>query len=279
MPVKNEAWVLGLSARAALMWCDALVVLNDTSSDATEQICQSLRDHYEDRFFYSSCGRNVWDDMGNRQLLLATARDWGATHVAIIDADEVLTSNLLPIMRRLIENCQSGRCLQVPLRNLYHSTQIYRYDGPWKQWLSVAFKDESMLTWEPRGTDGYQYHHREPFRLSRVGDRQYVEGGVMHLQFVRQRAVRAKQAHYKMDERLRWGYDSQLINRRYGWWVDCSHCSLSKIGEWWSAYQDLTDYLDLTDDGNDWHSQACRRLWREHGSSKFAGLDLYGVVP
>jgi hypothetical protein len=33
MPVRGEDWILGLSARAALMWCDELVILLHSCTD------------------------------------------------------------------------------------------------------------------------------------------------------------------------------------------------------------------------------------------------------
>ena len=35
MPARNEDWIIGLSARAALMWCDELIVMDHASTDRT----------------------------------------------------------------------------------------------------------------------------------------------------------------------------------------------------------------------------------------------------
>jgi glycosyltransferase involved in cell wall biosynthesis len=42
MPVRNEAWCLGLTARAALMWCDELVILDHASTDRTAEIASEI---------------------------------------------------------------------------------------------------------------------------------------------------------------------------------------------------------------------------------------------
>ena len=47
MPVRNEAWCLGLTARAALKWCDELVILDHASNDATgENILLPLEEEF-----------------------------------------------------------------------------------------------------------------------------------------------------------------------------------------------------------------------------------------
>ena len=38
MPLRNEAWIVGLSARVALKWCDGLVCLLHASTDGTADI-------------------------------------------------------------------------------------------------------------------------------------------------------------------------------------------------------------------------------------------------
>lgn len=38
IPVRNEAWCLGLTLRAVLMWCDEVIVLLHCCTDATEAI-------------------------------------------------------------------------------------------------------------------------------------------------------------------------------------------------------------------------------------------------
>ena len=52
MPCRNEDWIIGLSARAALMWCDHLVVLDHASTDDTQAIIYDLMGEYPGRIIY-----------------------------------------------------------------------------------------------------------------------------------------------------------------------------------------------------------------------------------
>src|SRR5437868_14507474 len=98
MPVRNEAWCLGLSARVALMWCDKLVIRVHSSSDGSWEIVNELVFEYPGgRVRAIQGGESEWDEMAHRQNMLNSARLRGATHLAIIDADEVLTGNLLTV--------------------------------------------------------------------------------------------------------------------------------------------------------------------------------------
>ncbi len=43
MPCRNEDWVLALSARAALMWCDALVLYLHACTDRSLDIASEIQ--------------------------------------------------------------------------------------------------------------------------------------------------------------------------------------------------------------------------------------------
>ena len=95
MPARNEAWCIGLSARVALLWCDELVILNHASTDETVDIVAELQREHPSRVHLISVPVDTWTEMEHRQMLLDRARMAGATHIAIVDADEILTGDLL----------------------------------------------------------------------------------------------------------------------------------------------------------------------------------------
>ena len=49
MPVRNEAWVLGFSARVALMWCDEIVFASHWPEDRSHDIMNELAADYPGR--------------------------------------------------------------------------------------------------------------------------------------------------------------------------------------------------------------------------------------
>ena len=68
MPVRNEAWVLGLSARVALKWCDELVILCHACSDRSAEIAHEVQAEYgARRVLVVSTPTQTWEEMKQRQ--------------------------------------------------------------------------------------------------------------------------------------------------------------------------------------------------------------------
>src|SRR5579863_10247302 len=133
MPVRNEAWVLGLSARAALMWCDQLMIFEHACTDRSVAIVDEIQREYPDRVAIRHDTGREWAEMSHRWSLLCAARLHQATHIALIDADEVLTGNLLnrritrddPEIRIHVELLPEGVILQLPWLALPRTTDRY----------------------------------------------------------------------------------------------------------------------------------------------------------
>ncbi len=305
MPVRSEAWCLGLSARVALLWCDELVVLNHASIDGTNAILSGLSDEFDARIQIMDNDDPNWKEMEHRQAMLEWARIDGATHLAIIDADEVLTGNLLPApncrpigiggetgIRHLINGgVRAGQILQLPLYNLRGSLNQYHSSGVWgcNRFLSVAFADDPRLSWT-----GDRFHLREPqgAPLSWYQPIKHGHGGVMHLWGVSERRMRARHAMYKVTERLRWP-DKPVrdIEIEYNLWRSPEDAGAKWPAQtdwqkpwtfadvpvpWWEPYTHLMKYLDV--DAEPWQTKEVQRLVAEHGAKTFKGLDLFGVA-
>jgi hypothetical protein len=305
MPVRNEAWVLGLSARAALAWCDAICILLHSCTDNSFQIIADIQREYAPRRVSWTIEDNPqWDEMAHRQYLLNDARDMGATHIAIVDADEILTGNLLDTVRRRIEELPPGHILQLPGYNLRGSIDRYHANGVWaNRWFSAAFQDDPRLGWS-----GDRFHAREPQGMALRPSRPVAqgEGGILHLWGASERRLRAKHALYKITERLRWPakpvseidgqYNLAIYNSRTAavGWNKAGPIALALDrpeppedwpgpftfqtvpASWWEPYGDLLRYLDV--DAVPWQEEESRRLVAEHGAAAFAGLDLFGVA-
>ena len=282
MPVRNEAWILGFSARVALMWCDELVIRGHGCTDATFGIVSDLVADYTGRVHWIYDTEDTWNEMSHRQNMLNTARLHGATHVAIIDADEVLTANLALTMRHIATEA-SSHMVQLPLYNLRGSALRYHANGLWgNRIVSVAFKDDSALAWT-----GDKFHAREPVGKKLVGFQPVAqgEGGVLHYWGSSERRLAAKCALYKITERLRWpDKDVRQIEFTYNQWQrgsigeNPSGWTYNEVPDAWVApYKDLmAKYLDV--DAEPWQIAECQRLVAEHGRETFKGLDLFGVA-
>lgn len=325
MLARNEDWVIGLSARVALMWCDALVVIVHRSTDRTwnilEDICKETDEpvapieiqtidavtEQPEKISISMVNRRCmvagdnsseWEEMRLRQTSLIIARQCSATHLAIIDADEVLTGNALPSIRKHVEQLEDGVVLQAPwlqLRNNLHiRTEAWGItdahdtrglgvmnSGMWAHQNSViAFKDHPSFHWAAR--DGYDFHQRKPMGLSDLQSHHIFDdrsAGVMHLQFLSRRRLLAKQFLYQLTERLRWpGRDSiETIVNRYAPTVrESDKATLAACPEsWWAPYSHLMQYLHV--DREPWQENECKRILIENPGIE-RGLDDFGLL-
>jgi hypothetical protein len=282
MPARNEEWIIGLSARAALMWLDELVVLDHCSSDRTPEILAEIQREHPGRLTVIEDKVPVWYEMAHRQRLLECARTHGASHLALVDADEVLTGNQIATVRSGIEAAPVGEVMQLAWLCMWRTPVSYvAVSSHWAHaWVSFAFQDQRTFHWTTR--NGYDFHHRHPMNSEYKDYRPIprTDGGLMHLQFTVWPRLLAKQALYKMTEVVRWpGRDSiAAINTRYDRATsgDGIQTAVAPTA-WWEPYQEWMHYLNLDPHAEVWQAVECRRLMAEHGRAKFAGLDLYGV--
>ncbi len=287
MPARNEDWVIGLSARAALMWCDELIVMDHASTDETRRMCCEVA--RSDRLRVLDWPSPIWREMAIRQALLEEGRSRGGTHFALIDADEVLTGDLLPRIRRLAEHTEPGSILMLPwlcMKCEYEpepSAQIPNLvmsSGMWnEQRASTAFPDNPVYHWAARAT--YDFHHRHPMGrdlqwYSPIEDR---SSGLMHLQFSSYRRLLAKQFLYQLIEVTRWPGRRPVSEVRlmYARTVnEAASASVERVpASWWVPYSHLMQYLHV--DAEPWQEKECQRIIRENPGIT-AGLDDFGLM-
>lgn len=275
MPCRNDAWCMWVSARVALKWCDEIVILNHASTDDTRQVIRRLTNDFGDRVGYMVEFGQDWNEATDRQRLLEECRRRQATHIALVDADELLTRNLWDKIRDIIQDrLQPGQVLKVPWIHLWRSVHQYRADESTfgRARVPMVFQDSPHLSYQA-GPNGYQFHRRYPIGSQEVVTLTREEGGVLHLQHASWRRLQAKQALYKLNERIRWGLDATEINHRYDPTVNEEGALLRQLpGEWIVPNMGL-----LQIDSYPWQEAEVRRLWKLHGAEKFAGLNLYGV--
>ncbi len=293
MPCRNEDWVLALSARVALMWCDTLIIYVHASTDRSWEIASSMaEDEYRGRVCAIRDDEHIWHEMQQRQRLLQAARQAKATHIAIVDADEVLTGSLVTgcgnisgreIIGNAFESAPLDTIMHLPGYNLRGGIDRYHSSGLWgNRWFSVAFKDDPVLNW-----GGDRFHHREPmgFHLEPYKPVAQHQGGIMHLWGASERRLRAKSAHYKLIERMRWpNKPVREIDTMYSWAIHGRPQSDDVPAKWqyrdvpaawWDPYAHLMPHLHL--DAEPWQESEIRRIVAKNPGIE-AGLDLFGTI-
>lgn len=276
MPVRSEEWILNLSARAALRWCDGLVILDHASNDSTPDIVRQLATEYPGRIHCEREDSTEWTEMQHRQRLLQVARECGATHIALVDADEIPTANIVDRLRGWCEQLERDQALELPMLAMRDWDHAQDDGTVWSGIkLSLAFKDRPVLTWAPR-SDGYQHHQRLPYGIQSQSNplRNKRQGGIMHVQWCHARRILAKHVLYRMSDWLRWPerktarelnsiYDEALMLPGPLWDIP---------SEWWEGY----DRSLIRADGVPWQEEEIRRLLSIHGRERFGGLSLHG---
>ena len=268
MLARNEGHEIGLTARAALMWADVLIVHNHASTDETLSILSDLvlgEERGRVRVLHDP--GNTWREARHRQAMLDEARRIRATHMAIVDADEILAGPLLPVIRGAVESLQPGQILEPHWTCLARSLSRYYTAGVWSSyWVTFAFRDHAEYRWE--APQGYDHHHRHPFGPRFPVRPWKTPPGLMHLQFVSERRLRAKQFWYCLTERERWP-DRKTpaeLSALYGRAVYESCPRSTPTGEvpreWWEPYRSIQKHLCM--DGPIWQEREIERMLTEN---------------
>jgi hypothetical protein len=221
-------------------------------------------------------------------MLDAARKEHGATHIAMIDADEILTANLIAGIRDQASCVAPGDMLTVPLYNLRGSLDRYHANGIWgNRWGSLVFRDTPDAHWA-----GEQFHHREPAGVKWKPWKPWgghEQGGILHLWGVSEQRLIAKHALYKVTERLRFpAKPVREIERMYNLWRSKNDEVISYPNQWpdewkyadvppaWWKHKVRNAGWSLFE--TPWQEAEVRRLVAEHGRETFQGLDLFGVV-
>lgn len=282
LPVRNEDWCLGLTLRALLMWVDEVCLIEHNCIDQTAAIVREVRKESGGRVLPWKAETEHWDEMNMRHELLTAARQSGATHIVILDADECLSGNLLPTIRDMVANIPGGRILQLPGYNLRGGIDRYHANGIWgNRWFHAAFQDDPRLGWT-----GDTYHQRKPQGAPLVDYTPIGQsgGGILHLWGASERRLHERHRFYRIQEALRWPKkDHAEIERMY---------SLAEHGDssqpvygtpatwrysqvppsWWEPYEHLMQHLHV--DADPWQTAWCDEMIRIYGRERFAGLSV-----
>ncbi len=287
MAARNEDWTIGLTLRAALMWCDVVVVGIHACTDRTGEILNDIvhecdRDEHFGRVVWIDQPNEVWAEMSHRQRMLDSARELrtvggeSPTHIAYIDADEILTGNLLPYIRQHVERLAPGHMMSLPWLQLRDNVGYVMSTGMWaEQNASVAFKDIPQAHWAAR--DGYDFHQRKPLGVSwqdvEPMGRRRRGAGLLHLQFLSAKRLKAKQYLYCLTERLRWP-NRQMPD--YPRTVrESQNARVSPVPvDWWAPYEHIAHHLHI--DAEPWQLAEVQRILRERPGIE-VGLDDFGL--
>lgn len=273
MAARSESWILNLSIRAALEWCDELVFLNHQPDDATGDLLMALPNDLKKRINMVVDNDANWAEMRHRQIMIQVARDLGGTHLAICDADEIASIPLRAQLRSLAIELQPGEILAVPMVNLRGDFSRYHGNGIWgDRIVSVVWCDDKHCHYPSTDT----LHHREP-----VGTRMKVMKcvpPVLHAWGVTERRLVARHWAYRVHERLKFSTKAVAdIEAMYSMatvgpsWSQAATWRFESTPSEWITPAEIA-MVDLT--AVPWHEAWVTEIVKTHGQDYFAGLKI-----
>lgn len=289
-----DQWSVEFAIRAALEWCDEIVIgIHEPGGkvlDPTWNIIARLTASPEiaRKIDVVALTDETWDEMNMRQRLLARARELSATHIAIVDADEAVTADLIPSIRELVLALKPCETLEVPMVSPHHGgskagacLDMARVDGVFASArITLAFGDDPSLAWQ-NAADGYCYHNRPPRGITQRSNLQTASktSGVFHLQYATLQRLGAKAAFYKITERMKFPDRDESqpgpLNHKYDWTLRDEGEEYVPIpaSAWAYPFGDGRNLVDLAEIA--WQAWACSVLVKRVGPEALNGLDLH----
>lgn len=277
LPARNEKHIIAQCIKSLSLFTDAIVYLDDASTDETLQIVESLaRECRIERIIR----KNKWyrDEPGDRNTLLQAGREIGGTHFIVIDADEILTSNFLinNSLKKIIRALRPGDRLALNWIQLWRSINQYRFDNSVWTWnyKEVIFCDDGKCSYASE----FIHTPRVPGNLN--GKIYKIEGyksGLLHFQFVNWNNLLVKQAWYRCLERI---MNPQkpiaAINNRYAPSKDEKNLRLAPTpNDWFNGYP----FFDpkIYELPQTWNKEQIQDWIKTYGKEYFAGLDIWDI--
>ncbi|NNJ86791.1 MAG: glycosyltransferase [Akkermansiaceae bacterium] len=276
MPARNEGSKLEFALRALSEISDAIVFLDDASTDDSVDIVKSLEKTCNiERIIIREPHGLSYDDLENRTLLLEAGRNIGGTHFIVMDADESFTSNCIKNdkLRKEILKLRPGDSLAVWWIQLWRSTDQYRH-GDQSSWdrnmKRMIFCDDGKTNYK----SGFAHFSLIPKFKKRRRLKLGRAYGLLHFQFVNWDNLFIKQQWYCWMEKVNLPDKSiEDIRKRYHKSIDESNLKCLKCPpEWLSGYPYFN--ASVFDEPDQWRRDQMTQWLEEYGDDFFQGLEL-----
>lgn len=275
--VRNERIFIEQCLRALSLYTDAIVILDDASTDETLAIIKSLAETCNIEKIIEHTEWKDWNEPHNKNELLNAARSIGGTHMVIIDADEMFSADCLTDdwLRKKILALQPGDSMGCLWINLWRSIDQYRDDG--SVWVprdihrvfcdnGTAYYPNVFLhaTSIPTGLQGTFYPNDDASR------------GILHFAFVNRENLLIKQAWYRCLERL---HDQKAhipgINLTYRCTKDETDIKFKKAPARWFAYPFFNP--SLCEQPEQWRKKQVKAWFKLYGKKLFKNLEIWDI--
>lgn len=264
-PVWNEAWILERFLGAAGVWADVIVVADQGSTDGSRQIAG---EHEKVRLIDNP--HAAYDEGARQRLLLEAAREIpGPRALVALDADEALSAGLCD-SRGWAEAMSSppGTVIRMPWINL-----LPGLERAWIPRRPVVF---GLIDDGREHVGSYLHSTRLPGDPDRVAV-DVDEGGVLHLQYLDESRMRAKQRWYQCFERVTHpDKRPSEVYRQYHHMDAWPPDELHAVDPRWTAGLGLEAVGSTAASAAVWHTRIIE-LAAEHGWPPFRRVDIWDV--
>jgi len=276
VPARNEEPFIEQCLRALAPYTDAIVYLDDASTDNTLAIVESLS---EELNIEKIIAKPEWyrDEPGDRNKLLQAGREIGGTHFIVIDADEMLTANFLQnnTLRKAILNLKPGEKIFLNWIQLWRSLDHYRHDkSKWtNNYKDFIFCDDGKCSY----SSDFIHTARTPYTQGTIYTFTGYKYGMLHFQFVNWRNLLIKQAWYRCLEKIRQPKKSvKAINDLYAPSKDEKDLGTKPAPTYWF---DGYDFFNRTicERPEGWREKQILGWFKEYGRIYFIGLDIWDI--
>lgn len=276
VPVRNEAWVLEHSLACWSGFCDAVIVADQRSNDASREICR----RFPKAVLLEAAETQAVDRLPQqaRWRLLDAARQFDGNNLLwCTDADELTPPALAKAyLERHADELTPRRVVECRFYNMWNGVTSYRQDlsvyGP--RWKPMAFVDDRIVDY-PRSPDLRPLHEpRMPVETDASALK--AEGvPVLHLQFAMWNRNQVKQAWYRCIEWLDRRASAAQINDFYSITLPSWYVHTERVPAGWLGGVTLPPAsIDLEPW---WHEAEILAWFDRHGVEFFEPLEIWHV--
>jgi len=278
MPVKNEEWILEKSLKAASFFADHIIVADQNSTDRTSEICKRFP-----KVIYIKNPSEKFNERERRKILLSKVREfYGNNLVFALDADEILTANILKpkILEKLVKQIKPGMSVILQWIMVWKNPFQYRYDNlpKWRNnWKHFVYWDDRKMSF-----DNTKIHSARVPKDALSNSIKFEDIKVLHYQFVSWSRMVSKQRFYQITEYLLYPKKSALkISPKYKWYLKKGPDGIilrSMPDVWIKPWQERgIDLGNFSESKLYWFDAEILQDFKKYGTEHFKWLDIWDV--